>query len=103
MSKNKNSNKSKKESQYRDVKYVENQGKTISFTVLAAFFLFVVIFNRIKGASNYSLFALFWVFVAAESIKKYLLSRQRTHLVTVVASFLAAALFLANHVLEVIK
>ena len=94
--------KSRRQKTDEGVEYMENKGRKIGFTAFCMVYIFEVIVNSLKGNDIYGISALFWTFIAAESIVKYTFSKQKSILALAIFSAVAAALSLLSFVLFVV-
>lgn len=81
--------KSRQENKDEGMEFIENKGRRIGFSVFCVIFIFIILFNAFNGEQSYSVSALFWAFIAGESIPKYKFTRRKIYLVTAVASGIA--------------
>ena len=95
--------KSRLENEDEGLKEAENQGRKIGITAFALMEIVIVCFNWFAGQPNYVPFAMFWAFVAAEAYPKYRFTKKRTYLVSTITGGMAAVLFLACHVISVMR
>lgn len=71
MDKNEVLKKSRQQQNDEGIEYTDNNGRRLGFTAFCCVFIFEVIFNSILGNQSHAIFALFWIFIAAEAIPKY--------------------------------
>ena len=95
--------KSRQQKNDEGMEYTENSGRKLGFTAFCFVSIFLVIFNSFIGEQSYAIFALFWTFIAAESIPKYRFTHKKVYLITIIAGFVAAAGSLANFVLVSVR
>jgi len=95
--------KSRKEGKDEGTIYAQNKGRGFGVVGLSLIFIFVAIFNFVNGISSYSVFALFFGFLAMEAYGKYTVIKQKAYLVTAISGGFAAVVNLVNYVLTTVR
>lgn len=94
---------SRKESRDEGLLEAENKGRRLGVTAFGVMFFAIVFFNLWKGIDNYSVMALFWAFMAAETYPKYKFTKKGAYLATVITGSSAAICSFAAHILSVMR
>lgn len=93
--------KSRAENRDEGVEYAANKGRYYGVKALCAIFIVLVLFNSYRGASNYSVFAMFWMYCGFESIGKFRANGSKAWLITGIFGVGAAILFCIAHMFAV--
>lgn len=96
-------NKSRKENKDEGMEYAENRGRKLGFAAMFIFYISLITFDFFMGKINYAPLSLYCAYIAAESIPKYLFTRKKTYLVSVIGGFTSAILLFVNYVLEQVR
>ncbi|MCD8356733.1 MAG: DUF6442 family protein, partial [Clostridia bacterium] len=90
------------EKQDEGVEYIANKGRHYGVKAMCIIFIVLVIFNSCKGQSNYSVFAMFWMYCGFESIGKYRAGGDKTWLIPSIFCVMSSVLFFTAHIMEVL-
>ncbi|WP_394863316.1 DUF6442 family protein [Paraclostridium bifermentans] len=85
------------------MEFVENKGRTIGFRALCVIFIFIVLFNSFMGKRSDEVSALFWAYLAFESIPKYKFTHEKAYLVTTIFGIIASLASLLNFILTSLR
>lgn len=91
--------KSRQQQNDEGMEYTENSGRKFGFAAFSFVFIFIIIFNFFMGIQNHAVYALYWTFVAAESIPKYRFTKNKAYLIITIAGFTAAIASLLRFVM----
>ncbi|MCC0638340.1 MULTISPECIES: DUF6442 family protein [unclassified Clostridioides] len=91
-------NKSRQSRKDEGLEYVENKGRKIGYIAFTCVFCFIVIFNAFIGQKSYTVAALFWTFIVAESIAKYQFTRKKQYIFVATFSLIVTITSLINFV-----
>lgn len=92
LRKSRNSNKDE------GMEFAENKGRKIGFTALSVIFVFIIFFNVFLGKKSYEVAALYWAYIAFESIPKYKFTHEKTYLITAIFGIIASIGSLLNFI-----
>ncbi|MCC0704924.1 hypothetical protein IC213_17840 [Clostridioides sp. ES-S-0049-02] len=87
-----------RQSKDEGLEYVENKGRKIGYIAFTCVFCFIVIFNAFIGQKSYTVAALFWTFIVAESIAKYQFTRKKQYIFVATFSLIVTITSLINFV-----
>ena len=95
--------KSRQQKNDEGMEHAENSGRKFGFAAFTFVFIFILIFSFFMGIQNYAIFALYWTFIAAESIPKYRFTNNKTYLIIAIAGFIAAIAFLLRFLMVSVR
>ena len=94
--------KSRQEKNDEGIKYLETKGRGVGIIGFFAIIIFIVIYNFINGQNSYSVFSIFWSYIALEGYGKYKILKERKYLTTAIAGIVASIGFLISYILTTI-
>ena len=92
--------KSRQENKDEGLEYAQNKGRGIGISGMMIVFVFLMVYDLIKGIDNDAFFALFWTYPGLESYVKYRIRKEKTFLVAGVAGIIAGIFFLITYIIR---
>ncbi|WAG67950.1 DUF6442 family protein [Clostridium estertheticum] len=84
------------------MEYLKTKGRGIGVIGFIAIIIFVVIYNFINGLDSYSVFSIFWSYIALDGYGKYKILKEKKYLTTAIAGIVASIGFLISYILTTI-
>lgn len=83
--------------------YVNNNGHRYGVIGFCSVFIIIILFNIFTKQNNFVPFSMFWAYASAEAYGKYKITKTKTLMLTAILAAIAAVLFLACYILEVLE
>lgn len=90
--------KSRLEKKDEGVEFAQNKGRGIGISGMMIVFVFLMLYNLVKGKDNDAIFALFWTYTGLESYGQYKIRKEKALLVAGIAGMIAGVTYLINYV-----
>ncbi|MBZ9623171.1 DUF6442 family protein [Clostridium sp. FP2] len=90
--------KSREEKNDEGIKYLEDKGRKFGEIGFSAIIIFLVIYNLIKGLNSYSVFSIFWAYLALKYYGKYKILKEKEYLIGMIAGTIASLGSLFNYI-----
>lgn len=103
MDKNKILAQARKESRDEGLDHARNEGLNLGYIIYLAMTSVIILFDLIMHTNSYSVYALMWAFIAANSYSRYKFDGKRWYQIAWIASTLISAGFLITYILNLIR
>lgn len=94
--------KSRKEKNDEGLREAQNKGRRIGTAAFACMVVVILIFDLIQGRDSYSVLAVFWAYIAAQSYPLYRFTKKSSYLMSTMLGIAAALAFLAAYIISVV-
>lgn len=93
---------SRKEKDDEGLREAQNKGRRIGTAAFACMVIVILIFDLIQGRNSYSVLAIFWTYIAAQSYPLYRFTNKSSYLISTISGMVAALAFLATYIISVV-
>lgn len=94
---------SRAEKKDEGMEYSMNRGRLYGMAAMTVIYIALFVFNWIYHQKNYSLFAMYWVYLGFESLGRYTIIKKPVLLFCFILSIIIGILFIAAHIISVVR